>query len=196
MPRVSQIEQQREEFLPILAQTFSDLGYRRTTTAELARRCEVRENILYRIWDDKKSMFIAAIDYVYEFSTRVWKVQGTKNDGKFSIMDALDYESEHLGEFGYYRILFTGLGEAEDEDIRAALAKVYKSFHAFVKRQIEAHRGDQEASHQLDANLAAWALVGIGTVSTIGRETESIGPRNRRRLLREGGEFLAGPPGE
>ena len=73
MPRISQIDEKRKELLPIVAQTFAELGYRRATTAELALRCEVRENILYRIWSDKKAMFIASIDYVYEQAASVWR---------------------------------------------------------------------------------------------------------------------------
>ena len=62
MPRPDQSAEKRNELLPIIAETFTRLGFRRTTTAELAKRCKVRENILYRLWPDKKAMFIAAID--------------------------------------------------------------------------------------------------------------------------------------
>ena len=65
MPRPNHSAQRRRELTPIVARTFAELGFRRTTTAELARRCGVRENVLYRLWPDKKAMFIAAIEYVY-----------------------------------------------------------------------------------------------------------------------------------
>ena len=58
MSRPSQTDEQRKKLLPIVCQTFSELGYRRTTTAELAAKCQVRENILYRLWPDKKAMFL------------------------------------------------------------------------------------------------------------------------------------------
>jgi hypothetical protein len=109
--------------------------------------------------------------------------------GDFSIADVIEYESEHLGEFGNYRILFAGLSEVDDPEIRAALARVYKDFHTFIKRQLEASQGSQSKS--LEASLAAWAIIGLGTVSTIGRETGCIGPKGRRRLIKEGGQFLA-----
>lgn len=56
MPRTDRQAAQQGELLPLLAQAFSDLGYRRATTASIARRCEVRENILYRRWNDKAAM--------------------------------------------------------------------------------------------------------------------------------------------
>ena len=70
MPRKNLHVEKRDELLPAMAQTFTELGYRRTTTAELSRRCRVQENILYRLWPSKKGMFLAAIDFVYEFSER------------------------------------------------------------------------------------------------------------------------------
>lgn len=63
---------QRDSLIPVVARTFAELGYRRTTTAELARRCRVQEPILYRLWNDKKAMFLAAIDHVYESSVAAW----------------------------------------------------------------------------------------------------------------------------
>ncbi len=73
MPRPSQIDQQRQRLLPILCRVFSRLGYQRTTTAELARQCKVRENILYRLWRDKKAMFLAAIDDIFQGRAAKWE---------------------------------------------------------------------------------------------------------------------------
>ena len=49
MPRPSKADERRRELLPLVAEAFSELGYRRATTAELAARCGVQENILYRL---------------------------------------------------------------------------------------------------------------------------------------------------
>ena len=52
MPRPNQSDQRRRELLPVVTDAFAELGYRRTSTAELAERCNVRVNILYRLWPD------------------------------------------------------------------------------------------------------------------------------------------------
>jgi hypothetical protein len=39
VPRPSQIDEQRKRLLLLVCQVFSELGYHRTTTAELAQRC-------------------------------------------------------------------------------------------------------------------------------------------------------------
>ena len=72
MPRPRQTDQQRKKLLLIVCQVFSENGHRRTTTAALARRCKVRENILYRLWPDKKAMFLAAIDDIFQHRAEKW----------------------------------------------------------------------------------------------------------------------------
>jgi len=193
MARPNQSKERRRELIPVIARTFAQLGYRRTTTAELAERCGVRENILYRLWPDKKAMFIAALDYVYELSVQTWDELLAEGNGQTSAARRLlDYESEHHGEFGLYRIVFAGLSETDDADVRAALAGMYRRYHRFIRRQIDAHRvrwGGQDAP---EAVLAAWAVIGLGTVADIGRELGLLGGRRRRRLLADVGRTLLG----
>ncbi len=192
MPRPSQIHEKRRELLPIVARTFAELGYRRTTTAELAARCGVQENILYRLWPDKKAMFIATIGYVYDLSVAIWG--RLLVDKGTAAKRLLEYEAGHHGEFGHYRIVFAGLSETDDPDIRAALADMYQRYQRFVREQIVAHRSQRSTTAMPDAALAAWAVIGLGTVANIGREFGLLSDRQRRRLIAEiGGLLLDGP---
>ncbi|MFH1749063.1 MAG: TetR/AcrR family transcriptional regulator [Planctomycetota bacterium] len=190
MARPSQLVERRRELLPIVARTFAELGYRRTTTAELARRCDVQETILYRLWPDKKAMFIAAIGYVYDLSTEIWrKLLKDHNDGQTPAERLLNYESRHQGEFGYYRIVFAGLSEADDPDIRAALVRMYRRFQRWIEKQIADHRDGTQATTPSPA-LAAWAVVGVGTVANILRELEIVGTNRRQDLIADVGRYL------
>ncbi len=181
-----------KRLLPIVAAAFAELGYRRATTAQLARRCGVRENILYRAWPSKKAMFLAAIDYVFESSLRRWRELLARVEDEGAAKRVLDFESVHHGEFGLYRIVFAGLSETEDAEIRAALRTMYQRFHKFIVEQIE--RGG--AGRQFERELAAWALVGLGTVSNISRELRLFSGKDRERLFRQiGGQLLSGETG-
>ena len=192
MPRPSLKNDKRREFLPILAQAFSELGYRRATTAELAGRCGVQENILYRLWPDKKAMFIAAIGYVYDSSLTIWqRLIASRAEGTVAER-VLQHEAEHMGEFGQYRIVFAGLSETDDPDIRVALTDMYRRFQRFVEEQIAAHRG-APGGKRPDASLAAWAIVGLGTVASIARELGLVTPAQRKQLFADiGGLLLEG----
>lgn len=182
--------------MPIIADTFAQFGYRRATTAKLAQRCRVRENVLYRLWSDKKAMFIAAIEYVYEHSVEVWgrllEEQGQDSSGAERL---LEYESHHHGEFGLYRIVFAGLSETDDPDIRAALAEMYRRYQRFIAGRVRDHRANASGNGAdgPHASLVGWAVIGLGTVASITRELGLVSDRQRRRLLAEvGRNLLAG----
>jgi len=194
MSRPNQRPERRLELIPVLARTFADLGYRRTTTAELAERCGVRENILYRLWPDKRAMFVAALDHVYRLSEETWVgllAAAGKVESPAEVL--LDYESRHQGEFGLYRIVFAGLSESDDPEIAAAMRTLYRRFQRFVRQQVLLHRAGADSPPGSDPALVAWGIVGLGTVANIGRELGLLGAGTRQRLVAEIGRVLLGP---
>jgi len=195
MPRPSQIDEQRKRLLPIVCQVFSELGYHRTTTAELAKRCKVRENILYRLWPDKKAMFLAAIDDIFQRRAETWgQILAERPTTERAAEVMVAYEAKHQGEFGFYRVVFTALVEADDPDIRKAISGMYRRFHQRICKLIETNREGRESPAELSAEATAWAMVGLATVSNIIRELELLRPRQRedmfaqtaKRLIRGG----------
>lgn len=187
MARPNRLDEQRAELLPILAKAFGELGFRRATTAELARRCGVRENILYRHWPEKVAMFTATIDHVRELATSTWRrVLDASNEPEAEQL--IDYESDHLGEFGNYRLIFSALADTDNDAIRAGLVRLYREFFAVLHDGIDAARGNRTAAP--DTELATWAVIGLGTVATIAEQLDLLSKRKRRRLLREVGRML------
>jgi len=191
MPRPSQIDRQRKRLIPLVTELFSELGYRRTTTAELARRCEVRENILYRLWDDKKAMFVAAIDYLFEQRAEAWRKLLNDRRRRGSPAERLiAYEAKHQGEFGFYRIVFTALSETDDPEVQAALVQMYRRYHRLVCELIKEYRVEQSDESALPADAAAWALMGLATISNVCRHLELLEPRRRERMFAAVAEYL------
>ena len=50
------------------------------------------------------------------------------------------YEAKHQGEFGFYRVVFTALVEADDPEIRKAITGMYRRFHQRIRKLIETNR--------------------------------------------------------
>lgn len=182
MARPSRLPEQRRELLPVLAKAFTELGYRRATTAALARACGVRENILYRHWPDKVGMFCAALDHVGTRALAVWQ-EAAAGDGARGV---LRHEAEHLGEFGAYRILFAALSETDEPEIRRAVKRVYRSFYKLLSTEIEA------VAEPEDAEMLTWAVIGLGTVATITQELGLLSRAARRQLILQVGAQLLG----
>ena len=184
MPRPSQIHEQRQRLLPLVCQVFSELGYRRTTTAELAQRCGVRENILYRLWRDKKAMFLAAIADIFQTRSKRWgEILAERPTPEQAAEALVAYEATHQGEFGFYRVVFTALVEADDPEIREAITDMYRRFHERIRKLIDPSGQGDKKSRGLSAEATAWALIGLATVSNIIRELDLLRPRQREDVF-------------
>lgn len=203
MARPNRSDERRLERIPRIAATFAELGYRRTTTAILAERCGLQEVALYRLWPDKKAMFVAAIEFVGDNTERIWQglVAEDRPVGKAAKGAAsgaerlLAHEAKHLGEFGFHRILFAGFSETDDPDIHAALRGVYERLLQRIGALVAAHRSSRGSA--LDrplpaAALTAWALVGLGTATNLGRELGMLDEAGRTDLFAAIGRHLLG----
>jgi AcrR family transcriptional regulator len=195
VPRTDRSDERRAELLPIVAGTFADLGYRRTTTAELAHRCGVQETTLYRLWPDKKAMFLAAIGHVFDISMAIWTEITPTSTASSSAEQVLAYEAEHHGELGLYRILFAGLNEFDDPEIRKALRTTYRRFQQWIEERVVEHRRRQPSAepNPVAAGDAAWAAVALGTIINIGRDLDLLTSSDRARLLDKVGRLLLDP---
>lgn len=191
MARPNRSSERRRALTPVLAKAFAELGYRRATSAELAARCGMPENVLYRLWPDKKRMFLAAVEHVFDASAAAWaRLDAQDRGGASNAERLLRHEALHHGEHGLYRIVFAGLSELDDPAIRRALAQMYARFVRRVGREIAAHRGDADLAK---AELSAWAMIGLGTAASIGRELGVLSARKRARLFADVGRVVLGP---
>ena len=190
MGRPNLSEARRTQLTPILAAAFAELGYRRATTAAIAKRCGVAENQLYRLWPDKKAMFLAAIDHVFESTVADWAAVLEKHADD-PAPHILAHDAKQRGQAHLHRITFAGLSESDDPDIRDALARMYRRFHRFVAEQLRNHRAAAgRDDNALDPALAAWAIIGLGTLTNIALELDLLGPDRRRTLMTHVGSFL------
>ena len=188
MPRPDRSEERREELTPTLAEAFAQLGYAGATTAKLAAHCGLAENQLYRLWPSKKAMFLAVIAYLYRQQAAWWEDQLSEGDPATAVARILEREGRERGSTGLHRVLFAGLSATDDEEIRTALAAMYRSFHKFIVTLLKQRPG----AEGMDPTLAAWALIGLGTVSNIARELDLFSVTTQRKLMREVGGGLAG----
>jgi AcrR family transcriptional regulator len=174
--------------LPLLAAAFAELGYRGATTATLARRCGVRENVLYRIWPDKKAMFLAAIDHVWQSAFDTWEQllasPSQKKNPDGPALRILCYESTHHGEFHLHKLVFAALTETDEPEIAAALQRMYARFHAFIAAHIATtrHPRPSRRQNQNSTDLTAWALIGLATIANITRDLRLLTDRQRALL--------------
>jgi AcrR family transcriptional regulator len=183
--------EKKKTLLPLIAASFTELGYRRATTSALAARCKVKEAILYRLWPDKKAMFLDSLDFIAENLLTVWKKQlSTTAEKKTGLEVLLSYESEHFAELNSYHIIFSGLTEASDPDIKASLQRMYFRIHTFLVEYITRYKIETEQPQGLDTTILAWALMSIGTMATITKHLGILTEQQRGQLLEDASKAL------
>ena len=176
-------EEKRSEFLPRIAQCFADNGYRGTTTAKLAKTCQVRENVLYRIWPSKKEMFLDCIEHIYEVTMTLWNgLEPEQSDGRSRAEMILQYQAKDHGLLRYYRLVFAALME-DDPDIRKSLRQLYRRFQSFLAEATQEHRESRGISVDLDCSASAWAIMGIAAMVDIQRELRILPAGDREEFL-------------
>jgi AcrR family transcriptional regulator len=166
------------------------MGYRRATTSQIARRCEVQENVLYRVWPSKEDMFAAVIDYIYRRTIQKWQQVFEQNPHLDKTTAILEYERVHHGENRLYQIVFAGLTETQSPVIRQALQAMYQNFQKYLAHLIKTHQDQNESQDKLNASITAWAMIGIGMVEQIRRELDLAGSKNHGKIIYQVGQFL------
>ena len=189
-------EQKRKNMLPLLSNTFAKLGYRRVTTAELAKNCGVQETILYRLWPGKKEMFVDSIDYITDNLLKIWQTQiESISEADKALGTLLNYESKHFGELGNYIIIFSGLNDADDPDIKAALGRMYFRIHSFLVERITKYRTAVGIDNGPDVSTLVWSLIGLGTMITITKHLGLLSDGDREKLMAQMGRYMLGITG-
>jgi AcrR family transcriptional regulator len=184
VPRPSKADDRRRELLPLVAEAFSELGYRRATTAELAARCGVQENVLYRLWADKKTMFVAAIEFLFWRRMDKWKsALGETAQKESRVSRLIEVTAKDLGEGGLYRIIFAALSETDDPDVKQTLQRLYRRYHKRVEMEISRHREQRDVRDVAKDDDTAWALIGLVAFMNIALDLELMSARKRQQLF-------------
>jgi len=165
----------RRQLLEVAADLFARLGYRGTTTAELAKAAGITEPILYRHFDNKLDLFVTLVDEVGRDVIRGWQdaLEGVEEASKrLEVLLAANPATHEKGK-GVYRVIFQAMTETEgDQDIARALRKHLSRLHQFIKDELSSlQRAGAVRKDETAADLA-WLLinvaVGYGMTSPMG----------------------------
>jgi AcrR family transcriptional regulator len=165
----------RRQLLQVAAERFARLGYRGTTTAELAKAAGITEPILYRHFENKLDLFVTLIDEVGREVIHDWqaRLDGVKEPAKRLEILLGGNPSTHEKGKGVYRVIFQAMTEVEgDPEIIKALRKHLSKLHKFIKDELTLlQKAGFMRRDEPPADLA-WLLinvaVGYGMVSPMG----------------------------
>ena len=161
--------ERRASLLACACRVFAEGSYRGTTTAEIAREAGVTEPILYRHFESKRDLYLAALEECWKRVRTRWEeaVASEPDAGEWlPAMGRAFFDPTHAA---ISNLWIQAIAEAsEDPEICRYLRGQLREVHEFVVRVI--HRA-QEAGGipaDRDAVAEAWIFVAIGLLGSAG----------------------------
>ena len=174
MPRMRSADRRRQ-LLEVAADRFARLGYRGTTTADLAKAAGITEPILYRHFKNKLDLFVTLVDEVGREVIGGWEraLDGVESPAKRLETLMANNPATHEKGKGVYRVIFQAMTEVEGEPVVArALRKHFTRVHEFIKTELAALQKAGVVRKDEAASDLAWLLinvaVGYGMTSPLG----------------------------
>jgi AcrR family transcriptional regulator len=151
---------------------FSESSYRGTTTAEIARAAGVSEPILYRHFDSKLHLYLAALDHVWERVRAGWEKTLSGTEDACAAVEAIgkQHTSVRSAKLQLAELWVQGLTEAADDpELRTHLRGHMRDVHEFVAAMVR--RGQEEGviAADRDAAAEAWVFLATGLLGMVGR---------------------------
>lgn len=167
-------EVRREEILDAAVRVFARSPYRAASTAEIAREAGIAEPTIYRHFETKRDLYLAALErggVSIEASVREIA------DASLPALEALmlfgrRYVEGMSAHPEYLQLRQRALAEAEDDEVRAGLRESFRRIAVDLASIIR--RGQDEGI--LDAGIdpmgAAWLYIGYGLTYDLMRMVE------------------------
>lgn len=168
--------ERRLQLLQTASKLFSELGYARTTTAQLAQAAGVTEPIIYRHFASKRDLFVALVEQTGQRTLELW------NESLASAKDPADRLKILLGknpmvalgdeEASAYRVILQSITEVDDDVIHKAVDDHFHAMHAFLVQEVEAAQEAGRVRQRFPADMIAWMLIdvalGYGVLQAMG----------------------------
>src|SRR5262245_48042494 len=189
MPRM-RAQQRRRQLLEVAATLFARLGYRGTTTAELAKAAGITEPILYRHFDNKLDLFVTLVDEVGREVIGGWEeaLQGVKDPAERLDILLAGNPAVHERGKGVYRVIFQAMTETEgDPEIADSLKRHFTKLHRFLTNELVSLQKSGAIRKDEPAPGLAWLMmnvaVGYGMTSPLGLGKPSRGAKSSMERL-------------
>ena len=154
----------REQLLDVAAALFSEAGYARATTAQLAKAAGVTEPVIYRHFASKRDLFVALIERTGRETLAQWRRDLEDAADPKTRIGRLLNDNPMVSDSGktLYRVFLQAITEVEDDEIRSALDVHIKALHGFLSKEIEAGQDAGIVRDRFSPELIAWGLIDLG----------------------------------
>ncbi len=154
----------REQLLDCAAEVFSNAGYARATTAQLAKAAGVTEPIIYRHFESKRDLFVALIERTARQTMEKWEQHLANADDPGQRLRVLLGDNPMVSEWGRnaYRVILQAISEVDDQLIHGAIRSHLKTLHAFLMDELDHAQQEHRVTKRFSSEIMAWLLIQAG----------------------------------
>ena len=166
--RLPQADRKRE-LLAHAKQLFLTLGYHATTTEKITQAAGVSEPVLYRHFDDKKTLFLEVLREIRETTLLNWQGEVARQTDPLAKLHAiagayLGSTREHAPDF---RVLHRSVVETQDADVASFLRAFYLDCETLLAQVIAEGQQAGQIRSSLDPRVGAWELIRTALAYTL-----------------------------
>ena len=187
--------ERRRALIETAVRVFSSSSYRGCTTAEIARAAGVSEPILYRHFESKRDLYLAAIDHVWQDVRRKWEaaIAEEPDPRRWLAVCADSYLAIGRDKAVLAELWVQALAEANaDPELRKHLRRHMKDVHGFLADVIRRSQAAGGVIAERDAVAEAWIFLSGGVLGPIGRRIGLLNDEDVARIRAARMEWLAG----
>jgi AcrR family transcriptional regulator len=176
--------ERRLDLIETAIRVFSEGSYRGTTTSEIAAAAGISEPILYRHFDSKRALYLAALDHVWGKARASWEEVLATTSNVREAFEAIGRGQLTVRDckFQMAELWVQALSEAtEDPELRKHLRRHMREVHDFMADLIRRGQAEGVLHADRDADAEAWTFLSGGVLGMVGRR---IGLLNEEEVAR------------
>jgi len=164
-------EVRRETVLEAAIRVFGRTSYRAAGTAEIAREAGVAEPTIYRYFDSKRDLYLAALERCGAIIRDSFRhLADTHPDGA-EALNAMGswYQEAQVTDPDHLRLRQRAIAETDDKDVQTLMRRTYAEVHEIAAEVIR--RGQAQGAFRRDMRpeAGAWMFIAVGHVLDLAR---------------------------
>jgi AcrR family transcriptional regulator len=164
-------EVRRETVLDAAIRVFARTSYRGAGTAEIAREAGIAEPTIYRYFDSKRALYLAALERSGELVVDTFRGIAERTAAAEEAIAAMGewYAHNVITDPEHLRLRQRAFAETDDDDVRAILRRTYEDVRDIAAAVIR--RGQEQGVFTRDVapEAGAWMFIAVGQVLDLAR---------------------------
>lgn len=164
-------EVRREGVLDAAIRVFAGTSYRSAGTAEIAREAGIAEPTIYRHFESKRALYLAALQRSGEIIVGTFRAIAERTPAAEQAISAMGgwYAQNVIDDPDHLRLRQRAIAETDDEEIRAILRRTYEDVRDIAAAVIG--RGQEQGVfvRTVRPEAGAWMFIAVGQVLDLAR---------------------------